>query len=91
MHILYDNIISDELLKEAFDMKIIECFNPGLKEVHLNHDLIDLSFIIDLDYDHGTLSKVNNQIVKYKDYHTFSSVSELKQLIRTLLTEYNIL
>lgn len=72
-------------------MKIIECINLGLKEIHLHHDLIDLTLVIDLDYDSGTLSKVNNQLIKYKDYHTFTSVSELKKLIQQILTEYNII
>lgn len=72
-------------------MRIIECINLGLKEIHLHHDLIDLTLVIDLDYDSGTLSKVNNQLIKYKDYHTFTSVSELKKLIQQILAEYNII
>jgi hypothetical protein len=79
------------LLQDAFDMKIIECINLGLKEIHLHHDLIDLIFVIDLDYDTGTLLKVNNQLIKYKEYHNFSSVSELKKLIQQILAEYNII
>lgn len=76
---------------DVFDMRIIECINLGLKEIHLHHDLIDLTLVIDLDYDSGTLSKVNNQLIKYKDYHTFTSVSELKKLIQQILAEYNII
>lgn len=88
MNILRTAIIEDDYLAQVFDVKQVPVApTDGLIYIELTHPKLKMQFIIDIDLDTGTLTKVNDVRIKYNPSHTFENMNEFYVLLKSVLEQ----
>lgn len=91
MNVLINQLRNDQVLNDVFSITEHKCFNPGITTLILMHEMIKMELTIDLDYDTGTLIKIDDVLIQYSSTNHFSTTQQLKSLIKTQLQKRGII